>query len=552
MIIGDWQVDAASNEIRNRDEATRLSPLAMDVLLHLASRPGEVIDTNELIEKNWPANKGSDNTLYKVISELRRNLNDKDRKQRKIESVAKRGYRLTLSVKLNDDKSTVGQTTDQQALLDKSVQEGRDRLATRNYTLAVRHFEVALNLCRRENMANPDLEADLCLLIGHCLLQEQGKDTAEPYFVTARDLALDAGNHSLYARALLGLSGNLQPFITGAANSLTTQLKLAYRALPNSEQELALRLRARIISYSYPLNEEMLEEAEQVVQEAREIEGSDILIYSLLALHECLRSLGFVERQTALSAEIFELAQVSVDRDLVIVGYLRRISDFLVLGRRGEAEKLRLEMEALQPRILFQDELSRAGACFAILNDQLDEAEQQAMAISFRESGYLLMQFLQLITIARLRGESENVLPLVESIAADYADLPAVSVYLALLYADVGQKEACLKELANIGDGLLGLNQDISWHAMLVALTETALIIEDVELAKILLEKLLPHSGFQLVFTTIMVFGPADFFIGVLQDMLQQPEANDSLQKALEQAKAVSHQPLLTRLDAML
>jgi DNA-binding winged helix-turn-helix (wHTH) protein len=214
----------------------------MDILLHLASQAGKVVDTNELIERNWPANKGSDNTLYKVISELRRALDDKDRSARKIESVAKRGYRLTLTVKRDLAESSVGHTSNHQQLLKESLEQGKGRLATRNYTLAARHFNVALDLCLREKDVDKNLLAELYLLIGDCVLQEQGKDSAESYFIQARDIALEVENHTDYARALLGLSGNLQPIITGAAKSLANQLQLAYLAIPKTEKSLALRL----------------------------------------------------------------------------------------------------------------------------------------------------------------------------------------------------------------------------------------------------------------------------------------------------------------------
>lgn len=119
----------------------------MDILLHLASNPGEVVDINDLIDGNWSKDKGSDNSLYKVISELRRTLGDSDRKNRMIQSVAKRGYRLTLPVDAVEHiVSAVGQTADYQTLLDQSLVEGNSRLNNRDYTFAIRHFKVVIDL----------------------------------------------------------------------------------------------------------------------------------------------------------------------------------------------------------------------------------------------------------------------------------------------------------------------------------------------------------------------------------------------------------------------
>ena len=218
-----------------------------------------------------------------------------------------------------------------------------------------------------------------------------------------------------------------------------------------------------------------------------------------------------------------------------------------MLGQRSEAEQLRQEMESLKPRILFQDELNRIDASFAIMDGDFEEAEQYAMAISFRESGYLLMQFLQLITVARFRGEAEQMLPLIESVSADYTDLPAVKVYLALLYADVGQFSASEEELGKLKPDLSGLNQDISWHAMLVALTEVAVLTKNLDLAQTLLERLPPFSGTQLVFTTICVFGFADLYIGLLKNLLGHADADKYFHLALEQNQKAGHLPMIAR-----
>lgn len=393
----------------------------------------------------------------------------------------------------------------------------------------------------------------MSLVIGDCLLQEQGKDAAHGYFERARDIALDNQNHTHHARALLGLSGNLQPIINEAAADLKNQLQMACLAIPRAEKQLGIRLRARVISYSQPVTQKIAFEAAAVVAEARALGDTKTLIFALLAHHECLRSLNFVIEQTHVSEELIKLTRSTVDRDLVIVGYLRRISDLLVLGNRAATTELRAEMETLQPRILFQDELNRMGACFSMMEGEFDAAEQHAMAISFRESGYLLMQFLQLTSIARYRDSAAQLLPLVESVAGDNRGLLAVHVYLALLYADCQKFEAFRAELEKVKGGVNGLNRDISWHAMLAALTEIAYLTDDKSLANELLDNLLPHQGNHLVFTTICYFGSAHFYLGLLSMVLgERGSARKYLKQSLKEHQQVSCVPMVKRSEVLL
>ena len=551
MIIGSWEVDPKLNQLKQGEDVIRISPLAMDVLLHLANADGNVVGTAELIDRNWPENKGSDSALYKVMSELRRALSDTDRRDRKIESVSKRGYRLNMAVRVQNANAKIGQTTDPKTLLNDSMRQGYDRMAQSNYALAQRHFKVVVDLCQQSTLTEPNLESEANLRIGECLLQEQGKVSASPYFLRARDLALELQDHVCHAKALLGLSGNLQPHIIGESTSVRNQFQLVLRMLPKSEEDLRLRVRARIVSYSYPSSPEILEEARTVVQLSRRSKDSRVLLLALLALHESLRGLDKVLEQAEVGQEIFTLAQRTRDRDLSTVGYLRRISDLIMLGNLPEAKSIRANMDSLKPRVLYEDEISRIDACFATMQGNLDEAEQFATAVRFKEPGYLLMQFLQLIMVARFRGESERLLPLAESAAGPYVGLPAAHVFLALLYADIGQTKACEAEIKKLGEDLSGLNQDISWHAVLASLSEVAYLTNNKKMASLLMEKLKPYSGYCLVLTTVSVFGAADLYLGMLAEVLGE-DAEQYFLSALRLNEQIEHHPLIERTRRLL
>ena len=96
--IGDWTVQASRNELRRGDEVVRLEPKAIEVLLQLAARPGEVLGREELLAAVWPGVVVGDDVLTQAIIKLRKAFDDDAHRPRYIETISKRGYRLIAQV----------------------------------------------------------------------------------------------------------------------------------------------------------------------------------------------------------------------------------------------------------------------------------------------------------------------------------------------------------------------------------------------------------------------------------------------------------------------
>src|SRR5688572_13259625 len=96
--VGAWTADPATNELRRDGRVVRLEPKPMDVLMRLAARPGEVVSREELLADVWPGVVVVDEALTQSVARLRRALGDGDY----IETIAKRGYRLTARVAPDD------------------------------------------------------------------------------------------------------------------------------------------------------------------------------------------------------------------------------------------------------------------------------------------------------------------------------------------------------------------------------------------------------------------------------------------------------------------
>jgi TolB-like protein/tetratricopeptide (TPR) repeat protein len=98
--FGAYELDPESGTLKKHGTALRLREQAIQVLVALVERPGELVTRDELCRKLW-----SDGTvvdfdvgLNTAISRLRQVLNDPVGSPRFIETVPKRGYRFIASV----------------------------------------------------------------------------------------------------------------------------------------------------------------------------------------------------------------------------------------------------------------------------------------------------------------------------------------------------------------------------------------------------------------------------------------------------------------------
>jgi len=99
--IGEWRVEPTLNQIfrdSDPDQAVRLEPKAMQVLVHLAERAGEVVDKDSVIRDVWEGAFVTNEVLTNAIWELRRALGDDARSSVFIQTIPKRGYRLVSPV----------------------------------------------------------------------------------------------------------------------------------------------------------------------------------------------------------------------------------------------------------------------------------------------------------------------------------------------------------------------------------------------------------------------------------------------------------------------
>jgi len=103
--FGQWRVDPATNTLSFGVLSRQLEPRAMDVLLHFCKHPHDVVSADELLDACWGDTPASDNAVHKIITQLRRALDDSAAEPRYIETIRKRGYRLLAELSYDDDVS---------------------------------------------------------------------------------------------------------------------------------------------------------------------------------------------------------------------------------------------------------------------------------------------------------------------------------------------------------------------------------------------------------------------------------------------------------------
>lgn len=95
--IGNIQVSPKRNLLVVHQAEMSLEPRVMDVLCYLSQNAPNVVSRDELIENIWQIEYGGDESLTRAISILRKTFKSAGIEEALIETIPKRGYRLTAS-----------------------------------------------------------------------------------------------------------------------------------------------------------------------------------------------------------------------------------------------------------------------------------------------------------------------------------------------------------------------------------------------------------------------------------------------------------------------
>jgi DNA-binding winged helix-turn-helix (wHTH) protein len=97
-VFGAFRLDADERVLLREGAPVPVASKAMDVLLILIERAGQMIERGELIKRVWPDSDGADGSLAVTVSALRKTLVSADGGPY-IETLPRQGYRFAASVR---------------------------------------------------------------------------------------------------------------------------------------------------------------------------------------------------------------------------------------------------------------------------------------------------------------------------------------------------------------------------------------------------------------------------------------------------------------------
>ncbi len=98
--LGDLLVEPLKGRVTGRAGSQHLPPKAVEVLLCLASTPGDLVAREVLLDDVWGVGNGSQEALSHAISEIRHALDDHPDDPAFLQTLPKRGYRLLVEPEL--------------------------------------------------------------------------------------------------------------------------------------------------------------------------------------------------------------------------------------------------------------------------------------------------------------------------------------------------------------------------------------------------------------------------------------------------------------------
>jgi TolB-like protein/thioredoxin-like negative regulator of GroEL len=97
-----FELDPGRAEFRCDGQTVAVEPKVLDLIVHLASHPGELQSRDDLIDAVWGGTIVSDSAISSCIASARKALGDDGKAQRYIRSIPRRGFRFDAEIQAGD------------------------------------------------------------------------------------------------------------------------------------------------------------------------------------------------------------------------------------------------------------------------------------------------------------------------------------------------------------------------------------------------------------------------------------------------------------------
>jgi TolB-like protein/DNA-binding winged helix-turn-helix (wHTH) protein len=100
--VGAWRVDTTSGDMSKDGNTIKLEARTVRLLSYMASRAGEVVSIDDLLDNVWTGVVVTQDSVYQAVASLRRALGDDTKEPRYIVTVPRFGYRLIADVEFGE------------------------------------------------------------------------------------------------------------------------------------------------------------------------------------------------------------------------------------------------------------------------------------------------------------------------------------------------------------------------------------------------------------------------------------------------------------------
>jgi len=94
--FGEFELDTRNHRLRRSGAELKLERIPMELLILLASRPGELVRREEIVERLWgdEINVDTENAINTAVRKIRQVLGDDSSSPKFVQTISKRGYRF--------------------------------------------------------------------------------------------------------------------------------------------------------------------------------------------------------------------------------------------------------------------------------------------------------------------------------------------------------------------------------------------------------------------------------------------------------------------------
>ena len=100
--FGDFELEVPARRLRRSGEEVLLQPKIFDTLVFLVQHADRVVSKDELMSEIWAGTAVTDNAIARVISALRKALDDKEKPAQFIRAVPRVGYQFIAPILRHD------------------------------------------------------------------------------------------------------------------------------------------------------------------------------------------------------------------------------------------------------------------------------------------------------------------------------------------------------------------------------------------------------------------------------------------------------------------